>query len=115
MSWGRVVINTLLIITIAVLIIFTVITVRSDKNAVAAIEFLVQPSQAGYADISGAVNAPGLYAITLNTRVADLIKMAGGLTSDADTAVIAKDINLSKKVVDQDKIYLPRITIEQDL
>ncbi len=48
-------------------------------------------------DLKGAVKKPGVYKINVNTNINDLIKLAGGLTKNADTS----NINLSKKVTDQ--------------
>ncbi len=50
-----------------------------------------------YVDIKGEVNLPGTYLIKSNSRVKDVIDMAGGLTDKADTSVV----NLSKKVEDE--------------
>ena len=48
-------------------------------------------------DIKGQVNNPGIYSLTENSRVVDVIEKAGGLTENADTSVI----NLSKKISDE--------------
>ena len=48
-------------------------------------------------DIKGEINSPGLYEVTTDSRVMDVIEKAGGLTDKADTSVI----NLSKKVKDE--------------
>ena len=48
-------------------------------------------------DIKGAIKNPGVYEVEENSRVSDVIKISGGLTSDADTSVI----NLSKNVIDE--------------
>lgn len=48
-------------------------------------------------DIKGEVNNPGVYDLLEGTRVIDAIKVAGGLTSNANTSLI----NLSKKIEDQ--------------
>lgn len=48
-------------------------------------------------DIKGRVKSPGVYEISSNSRVMDVIKKAGGLESDSDTS----SINLSKKVYDE--------------
>ena len=48
-------------------------------------------------DIKGEINSPGIYKVNKNTRVIDVINLAGGLTEYADTSVI----NLSKKVLDE--------------
>jgi competence protein ComEA len=48
-------------------------------------------------DIKGAIKNPGVYEIENGKNVSDLIKMAGGLKSNADTS----NINLSRKLEDQ--------------
>jgi len=48
-------------------------------------------------DIKGAVVNPGVYEVDENTRVKDVIALAGGLLDNADTSLI----NLSKKVSDE--------------
>ena len=48
-------------------------------------------------DIKGEIRSPGIYQIKENSRVMDVINMAGGLTENANTTVI----NLSKKVSDE--------------
>ncbi len=48
-------------------------------------------------DIKGEVISPGIYELENNSRVIDVIKLAGGLTENADTTVI----NLSKKIEDE--------------
>lgn len=50
-----------------------------------------------YVDIKGAVNNPGVYEVDSNSRIIDVIKIAGDLTENADTSII----NLSKKVADE--------------
>ena len=48
-------------------------------------------------DIKGEINNPGIYKVDINSRVIDIIHLAGELTENADTSVI----NLSKKVYDE--------------
>ena len=59
----------------------------------------------GYVDISGAVNTPGVYKVTSETRLYELIEMAGGLTEDADI----DSINQASTVSDGMKIIIPEI------
>lgn len=55
-----------------------------------------------YVDIKGAVNKPGVYQVSDNTLVNDVITLAGGLTKNGVTT----NINLSKKVTDEMVIYI---------
>ena len=48
-------------------------------------------------DIKGEVNTPGIYTVKKDSRVIDVIRLAGDLTENADTSVL----NLSKKVTDE--------------
>ena len=48
-------------------------------------------------EIKGAINNPGVYELDDNSRVIDVINIAGGLTENADTSLI----NLSKKINDE--------------
>lgn len=53
-------------------------------------------------DIKGSVVSPDVYEVDSNSRVIDIINIAGGVTEDADT----DSINLSKKVSDEDVIVI---------
>ena len=48
-------------------------------------------------DIKGEIINPGINSLEANSRVIDVIKLAGGLTQNANTTVI----NLSKKITDE--------------
>jgi len=48
-------------------------------------------------DIKGEINNPGIYRLSSNSRVIDVIEKAGGLTENANTTVI----NLSKRINDE--------------
>ena len=58
--------------------------------------------------ISGEINNPGVYEIRDEQRLEDLIKEAGGLTNEADD----RNLNLSQRLEDQMKIYIPNINEE---
>jgi competence protein ComEA len=53
-----------------------------------------------FVDIKGAINNPGVYEMSSESRIIDVIKEAGDLTEDADTSLL----NLSKKV--EDEMYI---------
>jgi len=55
-----------------------------------------------YVDIKGAVKKPGVFAITEDTIVNDVVNQAGGFTNNAYTS----NINLSKKLDDETVIYV---------
>lgn len=58
-----------------------------------------------YIHISGQVKIPGIYKLMTNDRVIDAINLAGGLLEEADL----DRINLAKKLLDEDKIYIPSV------
>ena len=55
--------------------------------------------------VDGAVFKPGVYKLATNSRVDDAVKIAGGLTADAD----GSKINLAAKLADGQKIYIPKV------
>ena len=55
-----------------------------------------------YVDIKGEVLNPGVYEISKNSRIIDVINKAGGLTKNADVSLL----NLSKKVIDEMNIRI---------
>ena len=61
-------------------------------------------------DVAGAVNSPKVVELPADSRVADAIAAAGGLTKDADTS----QINQAAFLNDGEKIYIPEIG-EEDL
>jgi len=57
-----------------------------------------------FVDIKGAVKNPGIYQVTGNMRVLNVVELAGGFLFEADD----KQVNLSERVVDQMVIYIPK-------
>lgn len=60
-------------------------------------------------EIKGEVMYPGIFEVEDGLRVGDIIALAGGLTSDADTS----GINQAAKITDEMIIYIPKITTTQ--
>ncbi len=58
-------------------------------------------------DISGAVQQPGVYEVSVSARLRDVIILAGGLSDNADKEYFARNYNLAKFVFDQEKIHIP--------
>jgi len=54
-------------------------------------------------DMDGEVIHPGVYTLTMGSRVYEAVEMAGGLTEQAET----KNINLAGALTDGMKIYIP--------
>jgi competence protein ComEA len=58
-------------------------------------------------DVSGAVKTPGVYSFSSDSRIEDAIKRSGGFLENADKEYISKKLNLSQKLADGLKIYIP--------
>ena len=55
--------------------------------------------------VSGAVADPGVVPVSTDARVADVVRLAGGVTSDADLTAL----NLAASVRDGDHVVVPRL------
>ncbi len=60
-------------------------------------------------EISGAVENPGVYKISSDGRVEDLLILSGGFSTDADRTWTDKYLNRAAKVSDGQKIYIPKV------
>jgi len=60
-------------------------------------------------DVAGAVEKPGVYQLTNDSRIVDALIPAGGLSAKADRMYIAKTINMAQKLTDGSKVYIPFI------
>ncbi|MFD0896951.1 helix-hairpin-helix domain-containing protein [Loigolactobacillus binensis] len=60
---------------------------------------------AGFVDVKGAVKKPGIYQVSANTRLFDVVRLAGGLATDADQ----QQINLAQQVSDQQVVFIPKV------
>ena len=56
------------------------------------------------ADIKGAVKKPGVYEVSNDERIINLIEKAGGLQEDADPSAV----NFAMKVSDEMVVYIPK-------
>lgn len=54
-------------------------------------------------DIKGAIKKPGVYELSSDSRLNELILLAGGFTVDAEE----RQLNLAEKLNDQQMIYVP--------
>lgn len=95
-------ISLLLVILVLLGILFTP-RVEEDANIV---EEVVKEEKTEisdyYVDIKGEVLNPGVYKVDSNMRIIDVIKLAGGLTDNADISLL----NLSKKIIDEMNIKI---------
>jgi competence protein ComEA len=55
--------------------------------------------------ITGAVAAPGVYALHEGDRVVDAVEAAGGPSPDADLVTL----NLARRIHDEDQVVVPRV------
>lgn len=58
-------------------------------------------------DVSGAINRPGVYEFPINSRVEDAVAKAGGFSAQANTLYISQKLNLSAKLTDGQKLFIP--------
>lgn len=79
-----------------------IVTFQEEVIDEESVEEVPQISNKMYVDLKGAVKKPGVYEITNNTIINDVINMAGGFNTNAYT----KNINLSKKLVNETVIYV---------
>ena len=60
-----------------------------------------------FVEIAGAVNKPGVYELTSESRLADAVNKADGFSRDSSEEWVSKYINLSGQLADAQKIYIP--------
>jgi len=58
-------------------------------------------------DVAGAVTKPGVYKVKEGSRFQDAILAAGGISVEADSDLIAKQLNLAAKLTEGIKVYVP--------
>jgi len=59
-------------------------------------------------EVSGAVEKPGVYSLEKNSRIEDALISAGGISADANRDWMEKALNRAAKIVDGQKIYIPK-------
>ena len=92
-----IIILLLVLIVIISLIIFSNKTDPPMKDSLVIKDEVVEDNKDCMVDIKGQINNSGLYKVSCDSRINDIIELAGGLTDNADTSVI----NLSKKIKDE--------------
>ena len=80
----------------------TIETAETENETEYSEENNAQPA-VFFVDIGGAVAKPGVYQVSKDTRLFEVIDMAGGLTEDAD----ADHVNRASFVEDGQKIIIP--------
>lgn len=96
-------------IAIILVIIYIFMTYSNEEqvlvfNPSADIE-IIEETKYIYVDIKGYVMNPGVYKVEDQSRLFQVIALAGGITSDADGLAF----NLSMKLRDEQVIYIPAI------
>ncbi len=90
-----------------ILILMIALILRLHENSKADITIEDSSTPGGSTeicvDIGGAVVSPGVYTVDSGTRLFEVIDLAGGLLSNADT----DSINRAEYVEDGEKIYIP--------
>ncbi|MFD2046127.1 helix-hairpin-helix domain-containing protein [Ornithinibacillus salinisoli] len=84
------------------------ITADTPNEPIESLEEIQNESEI-VVDIKGEVFNPGVYKMTINSRVEDVVKMAGGFSENADQTVV----NLAQKVHDEMIIVVPEVGEEQ--
>jgi competence protein ComEA len=62
-----------------------------------------------FVDLRGAVEKPGVYQLSVGSRLNELLIAAGGLSQEADREWVAKNLNLAAKLEDEAKIYVLKV------
>lgn len=104
----------LLVVGVVGLVLFIVASISPSSNGVFAvseeeINSMIVDDDPKYADIEGQVVNPGVYEIYRGESVMDLVEKSGGFSEEANLEYIHKCLNLSEKLIDQQKIYVPAI------
>lgn len=86
--------------------VFYLVRQRIEKPATLELKTNSQDSNYVIAEVSGAVNSPGVYRVTAGARYLDLISIAGGSSINANLA----SLNLAQTVKDGEKIYVPQFS-----
>lgn len=84
---------------------------QKDKDEINNLEEKSPKTSVMKVHIAGEIKKPGVYEIKEGDRLEDLIKVAGGLTDEADDV----NINLAQRLEDQMKIYIPNKNDEKSL
>ncbi len=81
---------------------------KSDSEGI-VLETAEKPVEANIimVDVAGAVIRPGVYKVSSDARIHDVLVAAGGISDDADREWVDRRINLAAKVSDGTKLYIP--------
>ncbi|OGK16871.1 hypothetical protein A3H80_04620 [Candidatus Roizmanbacteria bacterium RIFCSPLOWO2_02_FULL_37_19] len=85
----------------------TKINIIKDEKEIENGDLRFENDERIFIDISGAVNKPGLYELSPQSRIKDALEKAQGLSTSADSDFFNRNYNLARILVDQEKIYVP--------
>lgn len=60
-------------------------------------------------EVSGGIEKPGVYKLSVGSRIEDALILAGGMSENADRNWVEKSLNRAAKLTDGLKIYIPTI------
>lgn len=86
----------------------SVLLLQQKETAIEILPVEEKISQTIFIDFQGAVEKPGVYELSADSRLNDLLILAGGLSATADRGWVERNLNLAQKLVDGAKIYIPQ-------
>lgn len=94
-------------IILGLVIILVIVSINRDEDSLVfnptTINEPIEAIKYIYVDIKGEVMNPGVYKVEDNTRLFQLISLAGGITGEADSLAF----NLSLRLRDEQVVYIP--------
>lgn len=92
-----------------------IISTNSEPEIQVVDEALDENTSKVVVQVTGAVNSPGVFEMSVNERVIDAIEKGGGLAANADTEWVDKVLNMAGKLTDGQKIYIPSSNKQSDV
>ena len=103
------IINIIVTLSVVVLILINITNNKVEENIIESNNIIEEvpteeiiKEEKIYVDIKGQVKNPGVYEVDNNSKVIDIINIAGELKNNANT----KYLNLSKKIKSESVIYI---------
>lgn len=62
-----------------------------------------------FVEVSGQVEKPGVYKLKAGSRVEDALILSGGFSPSADRVWVEKSLNRAAKLIDGQKVYIPKV------
>ena len=91
-------------------VVTSVMFVKGYSGDDKSIEFdyeSVERNENIYVEISGAVEKPGVYKLSSDARLVELLSLGGGVSQNASEEFVSRNINLSSTLNDSQKVYIP--------